>query len=195
MTLEKPSEALLAAEAFLEAGLDLMEITLRTPTALECVAAVRSAFPFMHCGAGTILTTAQVEAAVKAGASFGVAPGLNESVVRAASVQGLPFIPGVITPTEIERALNLGCTLLKFCPAEPAGGAKYLKAVCAPYAHTGVAFLPLGSITPENLKPYLEIPQVAAIGGSWLQGGEALKNGDKAELVSLTRRAMDLVRA
>lgn len=194
MTLDNTADALLAAEAFLDAGLDLMEITLRTPAALDCVRAVKQRFPAMHCGAGTILTPAQVAQAADAGADFGVAPGINDDVVRAAAARGLPFIPGVVTPTEIERALGLGCTLLKFFPAEPAGGVKYLKAVAAPYAHTGVNFLPLGSITPELCRAYLDIPQVAAIGGSWLQGGDALKRGDKAALSDIARRALELVK-
>ena len=192
LTLETTDDACFVAEAFAEAGMDVMEVVLRTPAALDCVRAIRREFPQALVGVGTILTTEQLAQAVDAGAGFGVAPGLNETVVLTAHERELPFVPGVTTPTEIERALMLSCSYLKLFPAEPIGGLAYLKAVAAPYAHTGVKFIPLGGITPELAPSYLKHPQVAAIGGSWLVNAEVLKLRDKAALVATARRALEI---
>jgi 2-dehydro-3-deoxyphosphogluconate aldolase/(4S)-4-hydroxy-2-oxoglutarate aldolase len=192
LTLDNATDALWVAEAFAEAGLDVMEITLRTPAALECLRAVRREYPGFCLGAGTLLDAEQVAAAVDAGAAFGVAPGVNESVILAAHDRGLPFVPGVATPSEIERALMLSCPVLKLFPAEPIGGLPYLKAVAAPYAHTGVRFIPLGGITPDLAPGYLRHPQVAAIGGSWLVTAADFQARDRSVLVGRARDALAL---
>ena len=122
----------------------------------------------MTVGAGTVLTPYQAAQAAEAGAQFLVAPGLDESVLASALARNLPYIPGVMTPTEIVRALNLKCKLLKFFPAEASGGVAMLKALAGPFAHTGVQFVPTGGITAATLPAYLALPQVAAVGGSWM---------------------------
>jgi 2-dehydro-3-deoxyphosphogluconate aldolase/(4S)-4-hydroxy-2-oxoglutarate aldolase len=132
---------------------------------------------------------------VAAGGRFGVAPGLNEAVVRKAQECWLPFIPGVMTPSEVERALALGCKLLKFFPADAAGGLKMLKAIAAPYAHTGVKFIPLGGLNATNAAEYLALPGVAAVGGSWIVERKLIKEKNWAAISRLVREALTLVGA
>ena len=156
------------ARALVAGGIDVMELTLRTPAALEALRRVREEVPEMLAGIGTVLTTQQVEAVAKLKAAFAVAPGTNPRVISAAREQGLPFMPGVATPSDIEAALELDCRDLKFFPAEPCGGLAYLKNAAAPYAHLGVRFVPLGGLTPKNMKDYLADPFIMAVGGSWL---------------------------
>lgn len=191
-TFHNVEHALGVAGALSRAGLPVMEITLRTPRALDCVRAVRSEFPEMLIGTGTVLNLQQVEEAREAGSAFGVAPGLHESVVAAAQAKDWPFIPGVQTASEIERALQLGCRLLKFFPAEPAGGVPMLKALAAPYAHLGARFIPLGGVTPETAPSWLALPAVAAIGGSWLVQKADLDASDWDAVETRAREALSL---
>ncbi len=156
------------AEALLAGGVDAMELTLRTPAAIDALRAIRRDVPNMLAGIGTILTTEQVEQVVEAGATFGVAPGFNRRVVERAQASGLPFAPGVTTASEIEAAVELGCRELKFFPAEPSGGMPYLSSMNAPYAHLGLRYIPLGGLNADNMSSYLGHPAVAAIGGSWI---------------------------
>ena len=128
----------------------------------------------MVLGAGTVLTAENLGRACDAGAKFGVAPGLNQDVVAEAAHRGLPFMPGVITPTEIEQALALGLKLLKFFPAEAFGGLKVIKALSAPYAHMGVKFMPTGGVSTANLPDYLAEKAVACVGGTWIASREAI---------------------
>ena len=173
--IDKVEDAVPLAEALISGGLDIIEVTFRTAAAADCIRAIRARFPDMLIGAGTLLTPEQVKQAQDAGAMFGVAPGLNENVVVAATRLGLPFIPGVMTPSEVEKALELGCTLQKFFPAEAAGGVKMLQALSGPYGHTPVRFLPLGGVTPGNMATYLALPMVAAIGGTWIADKQLIK--------------------
>ncbi len=168
VTVETPQEALGIAGALCEAGLPVMEVTLRTSAALEAIRAVRAERPEMLVGAGTILSPAQVGEVVKAGAQFGLSPGLNPRVVHAARDAGLYFIPGVMTPTEVELALEMGRDLLKFFPASLAGGVGMLRALAGPFAHTGVKFVPLGGVNETNMTEYLAQECVGAVGGSWI---------------------------
>lgn len=156
------------AGAALAGGLDVMEVTFRNSEAAECIRRIRAEVPDMQVGAGTILTPAQVRDAVRAGAEFGVSPGFNRTVIQAAQDAGLTFIPGVATPGEMESAMEMGCSLVKFFPAEVLGGTRFLSAVAAPYAHTPLRVIPMGGIGPQNLAQYLAIPLVAAVGGSWI---------------------------
>lgn len=188
--IERVEDAVPLAGALREGGLNVIEVTLRTEAAFEAVAAIRSAFPDMIVGVGTVLEPAQAERARRLGAAFGVAPGLNEEVVRAARGVGLPFIPGVLTPSEVERAMALGLRLLKFFPAEASGGVKMLEALAGPYAHTGVKFIPLGGINLANLSAYLAVPVVAAIGGSWFVNKKQIAAGDWAGIARQTREAL-----
>lgn len=190
--IESADDAVATAQALSDGGLPILEITLRTPQALEAIAAVREKFPDMLLGAGTILRPEQVVQARDAGAMFGVAPGINETVVGKAQELGMPFVPGVMTPTEVEKALVLGCTLQKFFPAQQIGGAATLKALAGPYAATGVKFIPLGGVKPDNARDYLQLPVVAAIGGSWLVDKKIIAEKNWDEVTRRARKAVAL---
>jgi len=188
--IERVADAVPLAGALREGGINAIEVTLRTEAAFDAVEAIRAAFPDMAVGVGTVLEPAQVERARRVGAAFGVAPGLNEDVVRAARAAELPFIPGVLTPSEVERALFFGLRLLKFFPAEAAGGVKMLEALAGPYAHTGVKFIPLGGIHLANLSAYLALPVVAAVGGTWFVNKKQIAAGDWGGIARQTREAV-----
>lgn len=189
------NDALPMATAFLEAGVDVMEIPLRTPAALNAVERIADALPEMHIGAGTVLRTGQIDDVIAAGGKFGVAAGLNEEVVVHARRRGLDFVPGVATPTEVEHAYALGCGLLKFFPAEPLGGAETLAALAGPYGHLGIEFIPLGGVRPHNAKAYASLNIVAAIGGSWLAPPEDIENGRWREISRRAREALQVIGA
>lgn len=178
------------AEALLAGGLDIMEITFRTAAAEESIRRIASRFPEILLGAGTLLDRDQVKRAKDAGAVFGLAPGLNPATIDAAKSVGLEFSPGVMTPSDVENALSHGCKLLKFFPAEAAGGAEMLKALAGPYGHTGVRFIPTGGITSANLSTYLKLPIVAAIGGSWMVDKKLVSEGNWKEITRLTQEAL-----
>jgi 2-dehydro-3-deoxyphosphogluconate aldolase/(4S)-4-hydroxy-2-oxoglutarate aldolase len=193
VVIDDPERAEPLAQSLVEGGIDLVELTLRTPGALESMRRIRRAFPDLALGAGTILRPDQVPEVIDAGASFGVAPGLNPNVVVAAGNAGLPFAPGICTPSEIERALELGCRLLKFFPAESLGGVRHLKVATSPYAHLGVEYIPLGGITAQNAEGYLREPSVIALGGSWIAPREAIAAGDWDRIRFNARAVADLV--
>jgi 2-dehydro-3-deoxyphosphogluconate aldolase/(4S)-4-hydroxy-2-oxoglutarate aldolase len=146
----------------------------------------------MLVGAGTLLTPEQVQRARDAGAEFGVSAGLNEVVVTKANALGMPFAPGVMTPSDIERGLGLGCKLMKFFPAEIAGGVKALKAFAGPYGHTGVKFIPLGGVNAGNMRDYLALPNVAAVGGTWIVERKLIAEKQWATITKLTAEALQL---
>jgi len=179
------------AEALLAGGLDIMEITFRTAAAEESIQRIADRFPEILLGAGTLLEKDQVKRAKNAGAVFGLAPGLNPEIVAAAQEIGLQFSPGVMTPSEVEQALSLGCKLLKFFPAEAAGGVDMLKSLAGPYAHTGVKFIPTGGVSSANLTSYLKLSVVAAIGGSWMVDKALVNAGKWAEITRLTQAALE----
>lgn len=166
--IESAADAAHLAEAILAGGISIIEITLRTDAAIHAIRTIHKRFPEMLVGAGTIVTPEQAGHARDAGAHFGVAPGFNPEIVESFHEASLPFIPGVMTPTEIESAARTGCTLLKFFPARAAGGPEFLRALCGPYRHHGIHFCATGGVTPENMLDYLAIPLVNSIGGSWL---------------------------
>ena len=185
--------ALPLADALLEGGLPLVEITFRTAAAAEVIEKICQKRPEMLVGAGTVLTPANLEAAISCGAKFGVAPGLNPAIVQRAGQLGLPFVPGVCTPSEIEQALALGCKVLKFFPAEASGGVEMLKALVAPYGHLGVKFVPTGGASMKNLDAYLSISAVTAVGGTWLAKKEDLAAGKWTEIRDRCKQAVELV--
>lgn len=191
--IDKPDDAVPLAEALLAGGLNAIEVTFRTAGAAEAIARIRQARPDAIVGAGTLLSPDQVKQAVDAGAQFGVAPGLSEAVSKAAQESNFPLFPGVITPTEIMRALELGWKHLKFFPAETFGGINALKALAGPFGHTGVKFIPTGGITAATLPNYLAIPQVAAIGGSWMAERKLVAEKDWAKITALTAEAMKVI--
>ena len=168
LVIDNVKDAVPTAQALLRGGVDIMELTLRTTKAFEALQAIRTEVPGIIPGVGTILTADQCAQAKNAGAEFGVAPGFNPDVVRAAISEGLPFGPGIATPSDIEGAYQLGCDIQKIFPAEPLGGASYLSNMNAPYSHLGIGYIPLGGVNPGNLKAWLEVPEVIAVGGSWI---------------------------
>ena len=177
-----------ARGALIAGGLSCVEITLRTPGAVEGIRAIRAAYPEILLGAGTVLSEAQLETAIAAGADFAVAPGTNRAVVEASLGLGLPILPGVSTPSEVEAAMALGLRALKLFPAELLGGAAFVRALCGPYRD--VEFVPTGSITPATLTGYLDLPQVLACGGSWMVkpaviGRRRLPASDRSDAVAL----------
>ncbi|MFN9719037.1 MAG: bifunctional 4-hydroxy-2-oxoglutarate aldolase/2-dehydro-3-deoxy-phosphogluconate aldolase [Planctomycetota bacterium] len=175
LVVENAVHAVHVAMALLRGGVDAMELTLRTPSALDCIRAIRAEVPQMIVGAGTILFPRQVQEVLSAGAAFGVAPGTNPEVIREAVRLGLPFAPGVVTPTDIDIAVQCGCRELKYFPAEPSGGLAMLSSIKAPFAHLGLKYIPLGGVTPGNLRAYLADPDVIAVGGSWLAKAESIR--------------------
>jgi 2-dehydro-3-deoxyphosphogluconate aldolase / (4S)-4-hydroxy-2-oxoglutarate aldolase len=178
VTLARLADVLPVTEAILSGGLDVMEITFRTEIAANAIELVRKHFPEMKVGAGTLLSTGQIGAAMDAGALFGVAPGLNSGVVQFAAEKEFPFIPGIITASELERALELGCQTMKLFPCDLSGGISLIKALQGPYAHTGAKFIPMGGINLENLHQYMAYEIVLAAGGSWIASSELIAQGN-----------------
>ena len=193
--IDQPGDAVPLTEALLAGGLNAIEVTFRTAGAADAIARIRQALPDAVVGAGTLLTADQVKQAVDAGAQFGVSPGLSEAVSKAAQANHFPLFPGVITPTEVMAALELGWKHLKFFPAETFGGVNALKALSGPFGHIGVKFIPTGGITAATLPNYLAIPQVAAIGGSWMAERKLVAEKDWAKITALTAEAMKAIAA
>jgi len=193
--VEIPDAALAGplGQALLAGGLPCAEITFRTSSAAAAIAVLRRECPDLLVGAGTVLTPAQVDAAADAGAAFIVAPGFNPVTLERARARGLPMIPGVCTPTEIEQALSHGVDVLKFFPAEAAGGVAFLRAVSAPYKN--VRFIPTGGVSASNLASYLALPQVLACGGSWMVSQGLLLRGDFEAIRRLTSEAVAVAAA
>ena len=195
IAVDTPEDGLKLCEALLKGGLPVAEITFRTAAAAETIKAASTHFPELILGAGTVLTTDQLKQAVDAGAKFAVAPGCNPRIIEAAQQAGLFFAPGICTPSDIERALELGCKLLKFFPAEASGGVKMLKALIGPYGHTGIQFCPTGGVTTQNLADYLALPQVAFAGGTWIAAKDAIKAKDWAKIEQAARDAVAIVKS
>jgi 2-dehydro-3-deoxyphosphogluconate aldolase/(4S)-4-hydroxy-2-oxoglutarate aldolase len=190
VTIEQAELAIPLVEALLAAGLNVIEVTFRTAAAAEAIRNIARRFPEMIPGAGTLLTAEQVSRARDAGAVFGVAPGLSEGVLRHAQECGLAMIPGVATPTEISRALELGCRVLKYFPAEANGGVRALQALAGVFGHTGVRFVPTGGIDSRNLRDYLALPIVAAVGGSWMVEKKLIAAKNWKTIETLAREAV-----
>lgn len=190
IVLENPEQGVPLAEAFLKAGLRVMEITFRVKGAERAIREISAALPEMLVGAGTLISADQVKAAREAGAAFGVAPGCRPAVVETAIECGLPFAPGVMTPSDVETAFSLGCRVLKFFPAESAGGARHLKNLIAPYRHLDLRFLPTGGIDAAVAANYLAIPEVAAVGGSWLAPSDWIREGRWDEIEQRTAASL-----
>ena len=196
LVIDDPKNAVPLAKTLLDNGINVMELTLRTPAALDALRIIRKEVPQMIAGAGTVLTTAQVDEVKAAGAEFAVAPGFNARIVARARELNLSFAPGIMTPSDIEGALELGCRVLKFFPAETTGGLKHLKAMAAPYVHLGVSFIPLGGINAANLATYMGSSLVGAVGGSWIATRELIASNDwtaigknAAEAVAIIKNA------
>ena len=190
LILEREDDAEPVAQALIAGGIRAMELTLRAPAALAALRRIRRTFPEMLAGLGTVLTPDQVLQAVDADAAFAVAPGMNPTTVSAARNANLPFAPGICTPSDIEQSLAFDCRLLKFFPAEPCGGLKYLEAIAAPYQHLGLHYIPLGGISESNCGDWLRHPLTGAVGGSWLAPRDLIARKDWAAITDRAARAI-----
>ena len=190
IVIEDENDAEPLAEALLAGGLDRIEVTLRTPAAMAALGRILRKFPEMLVGAGTVITREQAHQCLDLGVSFGVAPGFNPETVRLFERAGVPFIPGVLSPSEIEAAYGHGCTLLKFFPAEAAGGSKMLRAMAGPYESLGLRFCPTGGVSLANMNDYLSLPQVFAVGGSWLASSRQIADKQWTVITQQTREAL-----
>lgn len=193
IAIDSAEHALPLADALIAGGLPAAEITFRTAAAAEVIRTLRRERPQLLLGAGTILTLEQFAKARDCGAAFGVAPGFNPAVAQAAVKDGWDFCPGVMTPSEIENAMALGLNVLKFFPAELAGGLKMIKALAGPYGHTGLKFIPTGGVTQENLPAYLAEKTVLAVGGTWIAKKETIAAGKWDEITANCRAACETV--
>lgn len=192
VVLNKVADAEPLTEALIKGGLPCAEVTFRTDAAEESIRAISKKFPDMFVGAGTVLTTEQVDRAIGAGAKFIVSPGLNPKVVEYCIKKGYPITPGIMTPTELEVALGFGLDVVKFFPAENAGGLKMIKAMSAPY--TMMKFMPTGGINATNVRDYLACDKILACGGSWMVKGDLINAGNFAEIERLTKEAAQIVK-
>ena len=186
--IENADDAVPLAKALIDGGLPAAEITFRTPCAAEAIKRITDAYPEMLVGAGTVLTTEQVDAAIAAGSKFLVSPGLNPKVTAYALSKGVPMLPGCSNPSDIEAALELGLKTVKFFPAEAAGGLKMLKAMAAPYGQ--LTFMPTGGINANNLLDYLKFNKIVACGGSFMVADDLVRDKKWDEITSLTKDAV-----
>ena len=190
VVIEDADVAVPLAETLLASGLQAIEVTLRTPAALDAIAAISDKVPELVLGAGSIRNAAQVADIMKAGAKFGVSPGHSDALLDAVDAAKLPFIPGAVTPSESLALLDRGYSLQKFFPAGVAGAIPYLKAVSGPLPE--VRFMPTGGISAENAPDYLALPNVACIGGSWMVPATMLQEQDFKTIATLAKAAAAL---
>ena len=168
LVIDEIKHAIPLANALLEGGVNAIELTLRTPVAMEAAETIRKNCPEINLGIGTVLTVDQVKAIADLDVDFAVAPGYNPRIVEAAQKYGVSFAPGITTASELEGAVEQGCRILKYFPAEQIGGMNYLKNMVAPYQYLGLKFIPLGGVNMENAAGYIESDLITAIGGSWI---------------------------
>lgn len=190
VVLEDAKDALPLAKALTEGGLPCAEVTFRTDAAEESIRLMCREYPDMLVGAGTVLTTGQVDRAVAAGAKFIVSPGFDPEVVDYCLEKDIPVFPGCVTPSEVAQAAKRGMKVVKFFPAEQAGGIAMIKAMAAPY--TTMRFMPTGGINAKNLKDYLSFSKILCCGGSWMVKGDLVKNGEFDKIRELTKEAVEL---
>ena len=194
IVIEKEEQAVPLAKALVKGGLPVLEVTFRTKAAAAAIAAIRKEVPEAVVGAGTVLTVEMLRAAKAAGAVFGVAPGFDPAIIAEAKAQDFPFCPGVATASELSQALTAGCKMVKFFPAEAAGGVKMIKNLLGAFRFTGVKFMPTGGVKPENVSDYLAVPEIVCCGGTWIVPKDALAAGDYATIEKLAAEAAEIVR-
>lgn len=192
VVLEDTKDAVPLAKALVEGGLPCAEVTFRTEAAEESIRFMAEQFPEMLVGAGTVLTTEQVDAAVGAGAKFIVSPGFDPKIVDYCLEKDIPVFPGCITPSEVAQAVKRGLKVVKFFPAEPAGGLPMIKAMAAPYA--GLKFMPTGGINAKNLEEYLSCDKIICCGGSWMVKGDLVKAGEFDKIAQMAKEAVELAK-
>ena len=190
VVLEEAKDALPLAKALVEGGLPCAEVTFRTEAAEKSIRLMSEKYPEMLVGAGTVLTTKQVDRAAAAGAKFIVSPGFDPEIVDYCLEKKIPVFPGCITPSEVAQAVKRGLQVVKFFPAEQAGGVAMIKAMAAPY--TRVKFMPTGGISAKNLKDYLSFGKILCCGGSWMVKGDMIRNGEFDKIRELTKEAVEL---
>lgn len=190
IVLDDANDAVPLAESLLAGGLNIIEVTFRTEAAAESIERITKAFPEMQVGAGTVVTPEQAKRAIDAGSKFGLAPGTDPETIAYFKAQGVPFIPGIMTPSDIQAAIKAGCTSLKFFPAGAAGGPDLLRAMAAPYVNLGVQFCPTGGVSLDNMNDYLSMPEVFAIGGSWLATKRQIQAKDWATITQQVKEAL-----
>ena len=186
--IDRAEDAIPLAKALCAGGLPCAEVTFRTDAAAEAIRLMTQKFPQMCVGAGTVLNSDQVDAALQSGAQFIVSPGLNPKTVQYCIDKNVPVVPGISSPSEIEIALELGLNVVKFFPAEQSGGLAKIKAMSAPY--TTMKFMPTGGINAKNLNSYLDFPKILACGGSWMVPSDLINNGEFDKIEQLTREAV-----
>ena len=192
IVIEDEAKAVPLARALVGGDLGVLEVTFRTKAAAAAIRAIRAEVPGAVVGAGTLLTPEMARAAKDAGAAFGVAPGFDPAVAAVAREIGLPFVPGVATASELSQALTAGFRIVKFFPAEAAGGVKMIKNLLGAFRFTGVEFMPTGGISPANLRDYLAVPEVLCCGGTWVAPKDALAACDWAVIEKLAAEAAAL---
>ena len=193
LVIDNVDHAVRVAEALWKGGVEIAEVTMRTSSAAKSLALICKELPEILPVAGTVLSPAQVDCAIDSGAELAVAPGLQRETLLRAQQQGLPFAPGVLTPTEVETAITLGCRTLKYFPAATAGGLPLLQSVAAPYEHLNLKFLPTGSISEEAMADYLAFPATMAVGGSWIAPRSLIQSENWEEITRRAQRAREIV--
>ena len=193
VVLEDTKDAAPLAKALVEGGLPCAEVTFRTEAAEASIRLMAEQYPEMLIGAGTVLTKEQVDAAVKAGAKFIVSPGFDPEIVDYCLEKEIPVLPGCISPSEVAQAVKRGLNIVKFFPAEAAGGLAMIKAMAAPY--TSLKFMPTGGINAKNLEEYLSCDKILCCGGSWMVKGDLVKAGKFDKIREMTKEARQLVDA
>ncbi len=192
VVIDDAEQAVGLAEALIKGGLPCAEVTFRTAAAEEAIRKITEAFPEMLVGAGTVLNTEQADRAIKAGARFIVAPGLNPVTVQYCQERNVPVIPGVVTPSEIEQGMSFGLEVLKFFPAEAMGGLKTINAISAPYQT--IQFMPTGGINEGNVRDYLANKHIIACGGSWMVKKDLIAAGEFVKIEEMARAAAAIVK-
>ena len=195
IVIEKEEQAVPLAKALVKGGLPVLEVTFRTKAAAAAIAAIRKEVPEAVVGAGTVLTVEMLKAAKAAGAVFGVAPGFDPAIIAEAKAQDFPFCPGIATASELSQALTAGCQMVKFFPAEAAGGVTMIKNLLGAFRFTGVKFMPTGGVNLSNVGDYLAVPEIACCGGTWIVPKDALAAGDWAKIEKLATEASAVARA
>jgi len=194
LEIESEKNAVPLAKALLEGGVTVIELTLRTPAAIPSMLLIEKEVPQMYIGIGTIIEKGQAAMVKKeSGVRFGVSPGINPEIVKEAMAAGLPFAPGIATPSELELAISLGCRVVKLFPAEGMGGLSYLKSIDGPYNHLGIKYIPLGGVTPDNLASYAKFGSVLAVGGSWIANKDLINAQNWKEITKRAREAKEIL--
>ena len=192
IVIEDITKAVPLAKALVKGGLPVFEVTFRTSCAADAIAKIKAEVPGAVLIAGTVLKLEQLKAAKAAGAEACVAPGFDPAIVKAANEMGMPFCPGIATASELSQALSLGCTFVKFFPAESAGGVKYIKDLLGAFRWTGVKFMPTGGVKLSNVADYLAVPEIICCGGTWIAPKDAIQSGDWATIERLASEASAL---